>query len=267
MPDFDLFDSTPPPPSSSLRSKRYESKDPIPNPSSSQTKSKIPRPVDDFTAPFCLPYVIHFLTIETPHTDTFTVHGPHHKFAALVPAIQIAVAGSPSAIFKLSTLQKKPDFERTGFTTFVIDLERQGYTVLRVVREVNVPVFDTLPAPVYVVTAYGPVFHDMGTGLRTVASGKPKGLAATSRLVGTWTTIDQARTAARQQMNRLVYGQEGVMRIEKGEIGGKGRWVLMGMNSKAVWEVIVSYDDEVLRAAVGNFDEDLREGSRAKFRF
>lgn len=135
------------------------------------------------------------------------------------------------------------------------------------IREVNVPVFDTLPAPVYVVTAYGTVFHDMGTGLRTVASGKPKGVAATSRIVGTWVTVEKARVAAKQQLDMSVYEEEGIMRMEKGELGGKGRWVLMGMNSKAVWNVSVKYDDELLRAGLERFDENVRERKKAKFRF
>lgn len=264
MSENNLFDDTPLPAPTSLRSKRHDSK---PRVLIDQSEPKNHRPIDNFTAPLFQPYVIQYLTIETPHTDTFVVHGPHRTFAALIPAIRFAVSGSPSAILKLTTLSKKPGFENTGFTTFVIDLERRGYTVLHVVREVNVPVFDTLPAPVYVVTAHGPVYHDLGTGVRTVASGKPKGIAATSKVIGIWVTVDQAREAAKHQMDMLVHGEEGIMRMERGEMGGNGRWILMGMSNEAVWEVSVRYDDDVLRGKVGGFDDEVREGKKAKFRF
>lgn len=257
-----LFDSPPPNPST-LRSNKSKSK----FKSTSNTEHPTNKPEDDFTTPITPLYTIHHLTITTPHTDTFTIHGPTRTFAPLLPTITTTIShsNSPRALKKLSTLSETSEFQEKGFTTFVIDLERGGYTVLRIVRSLNIPVFDCLPAPVYVVTAHGPLLHDMGTGVRTVASGKPKGVAATSQLIGSWVDVGGARKAAKEAMDELVRGELGVMRLERGEEGEKRRWILMGMNAKAVWEVCVRYDDDVLRGAVGRFDGEAVEG-RARWR-
>ncbi|KAF2786524.1 hypothetical protein K505DRAFT_422377 [Melanomma pulvis-pyrius CBS 109.77] len=255
---IDLFGSPPLNPST-LRSSRSKSK----SKPTSNTTLPTNKPADNFTAPNpTSPYTIHHLTITTPHTDTFTTHGPTRTFAALLPTILTAItsANSPSALKKLAALSATPSFADRGFTTFVIDLERGAHIALRIERHVDAPVFHCLPAPVYVVTARGPLRHDMGSGQRTVASGRARGVARTSRVVGTWVDGVGARRAARAAMEELVRGVQGVMRSE----GGEGRsCILLGMNVESVWEVCVRYDDDVLRGAVGRGDG---EGGRPRWR-
>ncbi|KAJ4332714.1 hypothetical protein N0V95_009602, partial [Ascochyta clinopodiicola] len=100
-----------------------------------------------------------YLTTTTPHTDTFTIHGPVPKFTHLLPLIRDLTSSSPSAIDKLDALshttpdawgEQTPDpaFEEDGFRTFVIEGQRATYTVLHVLREENAAVREALPAPV-----------------------------------------------------------------------------------------------------------------------
>jgi hypothetical protein len=215
-------------------------------------------PTDDFDVPArTAPYTIFYLTIRTPHTDTFTIHGPEQNFAALIPAIQSASSSSPAAIDKLRILRsdKEFNFDGLGFTRFVVPLERGAYTLLEVVREVSPSVFELLPGPVYTVTAHGPLEHDMGGMLRTVASGRSRGLATKSRIVGTWVDIETARDKARETMNEMLKDEtasgQKITRSEKMEPGGRRRWVLLGMSAKYVWEVKVRFDEELGRNAQG----------------
>ncbi|KAF2705851.1 hypothetical protein K504DRAFT_341642, partial [Pleomassaria siparia CBS 279.74] len=205
------------------------------------------KPVDDITVPKTPLHTVLYLTVTTPHLDDFAVYGPYRTFAALMPHIETTVSASPSAYVKLSALSADPSFKKNGFTTFTIDLERGAYTVLRILRETNEAAYNILPAPVHLVSAAGPLYYDMGTALRTVASGRPKGVAKTSRLVGSYIDVVSAQTAAKQAMDELVKDAKGVVRTEQSEPGGKRRWVLLGMNDKAVWKVMVEYDDEVVK--------------------
>ncbi|KAF2659707.1 hypothetical protein K491DRAFT_675436 [Lophiostoma macrostomum CBS 122681] len=208
-----------------------------------------PFPTDDFDVPArTLPNTIFYLTASTPHTDTFTIHGPSPTFAALLPAIQTASSSSPAAIEKLRILRADADFDfdGLGFTRFVVPLERGAFTLLQVVREVSEPVHEMLPGPVYTVTAHGPLEHDMGGMLRTVASGRSRGLATRSWIVGTWVDVETARDRARETMDGMLReesaGGQRITRSERMEPGGRRRWILLGMSARFVWEVKYEVD-------------------------
>lgn len=211
-------------------------------------------PADDFDVPAQDPkHTIYYLTIATPHTDTFVVRGPEPSFKILIPSVLSAASNSPTTCQKLETLRKDKAFrfDELGFSIFVIELERGAYSILTIVREVNEKVHDVLPCPVYVVTTHGPLEHDMGGYIRTVASGRPRGMASLSRLVGSWVDVRDARAAAKTAMDELVRGQTGVMRIEKHEAGGKKRHVFLAMSARYVWEVRVAYEEEALEVLKG----------------
>lgn len=169
--------------------------------------------------------------------------------------------------------RKEPPFEKRNFTTLVIDEEVEGlldtFTVLQVVREINGVVAETLPASVYTVTAHGPLFHDMCSSVKTVKSGHPKGRAAASRIIGSYTSSQQAKVAAKRVMDDMVK-DEVVSRTEKWEGKGDGNGLLMAINDEAAWECRVAYEEDALRGAVGRFDEaEEKKGSkrRANWRY
>jgi hypothetical protein len=53
-------------------------------------------------------------------------------------------------------------------------------------------------SPIYLITYHGPLFHDISTGSRIVSSGKAKGRAANSRLVGSAVDFERAKRIARE---------------------------------------------------------------------
>lgn len=258
-----------------------------------------------------MPGTIFYLTITTPHRDSWTHRGPFATFATLIPLIEKAISPSPSAVLKWQNLvkeneeeeqeedwdfdvwgnlvlqEKGPTFKERGFTTFVFEHEKDGYeimgeyTVLTVIREINGNVLSLLPAPVFTLTSHGPLHHDLGTSLHTIRSGQPKGLAATSKIIGSYTTAAGAKTAAHRVMDHMLKDEEDVRRSEKweglgtgqgkymGKKRGVGRGLLMGMNSRRMWEVRVEYESDVLAGAVGRFDGEERnveKGRRASWR-
>ncbi|KAJ4323298.1 hypothetical protein N0V94_001914, partial [Neodidymelliopsis sp. IMI 364377] len=106
------------------------------------------KPPDDFAPLTLTPSSILYLAITTPHTDTFTLHGPSPSFSALLPLVHETTSNSPSAIDKLATLTHSapdvwgtsvpnPVFEVSGFKTFVVEGQRDTYTVLSVFVEQN----------------------------------------------------------------------------------------------------------------------------------
>ena len=240
-----------------------------PSPLQSTPKpSRYTKPADDFRPLAATPSSVFYLAIITPHTDTYTIHGPVSAFSQLLPKIEELASDSPSALDKLEALQysapdvwgesvKNEAFEREGFTTFVIEGQRGTYTVLEVLREQNKKVRDVLPAPVYTVTRHGPLVHTFsGVGAKARLD-VAKGVAATSALVGSYVERKDAMTAAKITMDMLLAGEdeEKVSRIEDWEKKGGGG-VLLAMGNQKRWEVRVQYDDEALRRA--------REGAEAE---
>ena len=217
-------------------------------------------PLDDFDVPNSMSkHTIFYLTVSTSHTDEFTIHGPERYFSKLMPHIKKACSSSPPAIAKLESLRKMKDleFDTYGFNTFIIELERGAYSRLQVIREVNKPIYDILPGPHYIVTAHGPLTHNIGSAFHTIKSGKPRGMATTSRVIGSFLEAEEARDAARTEMDRLlVEGQHmgggQVMKDEKHETGKRG-WVCLAMNSKATWEVRVRYEADFWKGLGGTW--------------
>ncbi|KAH7384322.1 hypothetical protein DE146DRAFT_770089 [Phaeosphaeria sp. MPI-PUGE-AT-0046c] len=220
-------------------------------------------PTNDFSTTPLGPHTIFYLAITTPHTDTYVLHGPVTSFSHLLPTIKSTVSDSPSAIDKLDALSSTTDvwgaptpnkaFSERGFTTFVVNGQRGTFTLLEVLREENKPVFDTLLAPVYTVSAHGPLAHTPDYLGRV-------GVAETSKLVGSFVRRDEAKEAAGKAMEELVKGEVGVKRSEhwgRERSGlGVGGGVLMAMNGEGRWEVRVAYEEEVMKR--------VREGSEMR---
>lgn len=246
--------------------------DPSPPPARGQPYKYI-KPTDNFRPLVPNATSVLYLAIIRPHTDEYEIHGPASCFSHLLPKISDLCSDSPSALDKLESLQYtvpdvwgdqtlNPAFQKQGFTTFVIEGQRDTYTVLEILREENEKVREVLPAPVYTVTRHGPLVHTYsGVGDKAKLQ-KAEGVAATSTLVGGYVERKDAQLAARMAMDALI-GQEKVSRIEdwgKGEGGG----VLLAMGLGMRWEVRVQYDDEALRRARENAEA---EGADVGWRF
>lgn len=234
--------------------------DPSPLPSNPNTKPlRYTKPADDFRPLQTSASSLLYLAVTTPHTDSYEIHGPVASFDQLLTKIEEIASDSPSALDKLETLQytapdvwgeqeKNPNFERDGFTTFVVDGQRGTYTVLEILHEQNPKVREVLPAPIYTVTRHGPLIHTFsGVGLKTKLD-IAKGVAATSTLVGSFVERKDAVAAAKITMDRLVAGEAMVSMTEDWGKGGGGG-VLLAMGSGKRWEVRVKYEDEALRKA------------------
>jgi hypothetical protein len=220
-----------------------------------------PTPVDDLSVPadpdplgtivilrlgpptLTSPGTIYYLTTRTPHTDVFTFHGPVKKFSHFHELLNRLVSSSPAGIDKLNSLLEDESsvFALRGFTNFVIPLERGGYTLVTMLRENNQRVRNVLPAPVYVVVAYGPMLHDCLSS-QTVASGRPKGVAETGRVLGSFVRVEAAKEMARLEMANMLEGRSGVSVVENAD-GVRG-FTVLGMDAERVWEVRVCYDGD-----------------------
>jgi hypothetical protein len=278
-------------------------------PSKAATQAALPtfsKPKEDFSTPTLSPGTIFYLTIATPHTDFWTYDGPVPTFAALIPLIEDPISHSHSAVLKWKNLmrdseekvqeedwadngwgnfvlqEKGPRFKERDFTTFVFEHELDNYgilgeyTVLSIIREINDNVLSFLPGPVFTLSSHGPLHHDMGTSLYTVHSGRPKGLVATSKVIASYNTAAEARTAAHCVMDRLLENEAEGRRSEKwedlgtakgkhvGKMRGVGRGLLMAMDAKRMWEVKVEYESDVLAGAVARFDKEERNVARGK---
>ena len=293
----------------------FDSSKSSPHPNSNiairDTAATFPKPKDNFTAPSPVPGTIFYLTTTSPQANTWTYHGPVSAFASLIPMIEETISPAPSAALKWQDLvrdseeteqeeewiddgwgnfvlrEKGPTFKDRGFTTFVFEHELDGfpipgeYTVLSIIRQVNSEVLSLLPGPLFTVSSHGPLHHDMGTSIKTIHSGRPKGLAATSLIVGSYTTAAAAKIAAHRVMDHMLKDEAGVRRTEdwedlgtgKGKHVGKkrgvGRGLLLAMDAKKVWEVRVEYESDVLGGAVGRYDGEERnavEGRKGTWR-
>ena len=94
-------------------------------------------------------------------------------------------------------MEPNHDFEERGFTRFVVEGQRGTYILLEVLREENQAVCEGLPAPVFVVTAHGPLSH-------VPNSLGHSGMAKTSRLIGAFVHREEAKEAAERAMEGLV---------------------------------------------------------------
>ncbi|KAF2260365.1 hypothetical protein CC78DRAFT_584928 [Lojkania enalia] len=141
----------------------------------SRKSQSLELPRGDCSAPPIRPKTIFYLTITTPHTNSFTIHSPKSTFAALIPTIKSAIIQSPAAVNELDTLKlnvRKPS--------------QSADSIL------NAPVygFVAIQSPVYVVTAHGPLYHDKASEyVKIVQSGRPKGMAERSGLVGSFVDV------------------------------------------------------------------------------
>mgnify|MGYP003624081644 CR=1 FL=1 len=225
------------------------------------------KPPDTFTTPPLAPHTIFYLSVTTPHTDAYTLHGPATSFAHLLPRIEEIVSNSPKAIDKLGMLREIEDvwgdtepnyeFAERGFGTFVVEGQRGVYTVLRILREVNKDVCETLPSPVYTVTAHGPLTQvSPGVGGFT-------GNAGSAVLVGTFVGRREAREKAQEVMGGFIKGVKGVTVTENWELG-KGGGMVMAMGAGVRWEVRIGYEDQVLKRAREGLE---RDGERVGWRF
>lgn len=126
-------------------------------------------------------------------------------------------------------MEPNHEFEERGFTRFVVEGQRGTYILLEVLREENQAVCEGLPAPIFVVTAHGPLSH-------VPNSLGHSGMAKTSRLIGAFVHREEAKEAAERAMEGLVQEEKGVKRTEHwGDSGrkeggrGKAGGVLMAM--------------------------------------
>ncbi|KAF2004179.1 hypothetical protein P154DRAFT_572214 [Amniculicola lignicola CBS 123094] len=201
-----------------------------------------PPPADNFDVPANHPTnTVFYLTLTAPHTDNFAIRGPAADFRGLLPHILAASSNSPEAIRKLAILRGDEEFgfDDLGFSTFIIPLARGAYIALKVVRKVNEPVTRLLRygggSPIYLITSHGPLSHDISTGSRIVSSGRAKGRAANSRLVGSAVDFERAKRIARE----TLLDREGKDKMKWTESGTKSSWLVFGMDEKALWEVRV----------------------------
>ncbi|KAH8702761.1 hypothetical protein GQ44DRAFT_631346 [Phaeosphaeriaceae sp. PMI808] len=215
-----------------------------------------PKPKDDFTTPDLRPNTIFYLAIIKPHTDSHTLIGPVTLFTHLLPHIEDIVSNSPRAIDKLHALRTIEDvwgetepnheFAEKGFKTFIVEGQRNTYTVLKVLTEISKDVTDTLPGPVYTVTQTGPL----------KSGADVEGYAWRSSLVGSWVIRKDAEAAARKAMGDMIGGREGVKVSETWQKGGWGGGILMAMSAEHRWEVNVKYEDQVLKRAKEGFERE-----------
>ncbi|KAH9871450.1 hypothetical protein IAQ61_005629 [Plenodomus lingam] len=242
------------------------------------------KPDDSLYPPAPAPHTTFYLSIIRPHTDTDTITGPVRSFAHLLPSISSIISNSPAAIDKLDNLRETKDawgdtyevndaFDINGFTTFVVDSQRGIYTVLQIHRRVDEAVFEHLPAPVYTVIASGPLVHSamavsLAADRRSAGrSGmtKPRGYAATSRLIGSYVERGEAKRMAQGVMRDLMKGMNNVRVTESWDQGGRGTGMLMAMGTRGeMWEVRIMYEDQPLRRAREGMDN---EGLKAGWRF
>ncbi|KAJ4984871.1 hypothetical protein SVAN01_09655 [Stagonosporopsis vannaccii] len=232
------------------------------------------KPLDDFRPVPLDRASVLYLAVTMPHTDKYEIHGPVPTFSHLLPLISDLASDSPSALDKLEAVQFKPtdcwgerrldpSFAQNGFTTFVIEGQRETYTVLEVLRERNEKVAEVLPAPVYTVTRHGPLVHTfLGVGTKTKLD-VAKGVAATSTLVGSFVERKDAMAVARVVMDTLI-GHEGMVNRTEDWGKGDGGGVLLAMGVGKRWEVRVQYDEETLRSARKGADA---EGAGVGWRF
>ncbi|KAH9877782.1 hypothetical protein J1614_002999 [Plenodomus biglobosus] len=242
------------------------------------------KPNDSLDPPAPAPHTTFYLSIIRPHTDTHTITGPVRSFAHLLPSIMSIVSNSPTAIDKLDKIRETKDawgdtyevneaFDTNGFGTFVVEGQRGIYTVLQIHRRIDEAVFEHLPAPVYTIIASGPLAHSaMAVSLaadRRSASrsgmGRPRGYAATSRLIASFVERSDAQRVAQGVMAEFLQGRSDVRVTENWDQGGKGTGLLMAMGAKGeMWEVRVVYEDQALKRAREGMDN---EGMEARWRF
>ncbi|KAL1797985.1 hypothetical protein ACET3X_004591 [Alternaria dauci] len=245
----------------------------------SKPRTGFQKPSDILDAPAPEPNTIWYLSIIKPHVDSHEILGPTKAFRHLLPRIEAIVSNSPSAIDKLEELKAtedvwgeleiNEDFFINGFDIFVVEGQRNTYTVLKITREVDQEVYDILPAPVYTVVSSGPLEHaPVPSKLRSSFSssasaaksspvmlsskftpGKPKGYAVTTQLHGSFVERAAAKETAKHVMTVLLLDEENVNETKRWEKGTKGGGILIAMNPTMVWEVKVLYaDDPVGRA-------------------
>lgn len=236
---------------------------------------KYTKPPDDFRSLHSSDSSIFYLAVTTPHTDTYTLHGPVSSFSHLLPTITAIVSDSPSALDKLENLQYSvPDvwgrrrkikgFETHGFRTLVVEGQYGTYTVLEVLTVQNDEVKNALPRPLYTVTRHGPLVHAFeGVGARAKL-GVAKGVAATSALVGSYTERKDAQAAAKMAMEEMIKGEGMVSKIEEWGKGGEGGGVLLAVGLGVRWEVKVLHETEVLRGLRDGVDAE-RAGVELRF--
>ncbi|KAH3950920.1 hypothetical protein HBH70_098130 [Parastagonospora nodorum] len=226
----------------------------IPTPSASK------KPADDFSTLPLGAHTLFYLAIIAPHTDTYEIHGPATSFSHLLPRLEDVVSNSPRAIDKLEAIRNIEDvwgdketnleFAERGFGTFVVEGQRGIYTVLKILREENRRVREELPAPVYVVSAHGPLVNEVG-------------YVATTRLVGAFVGQRDAKGAAVRAMDEMVQGRKVSKRSEYWGKESKGGGMLMAMGAARRWEVRIAYEDQVHKRAK---EEAEREGESVGWR-
>lgn len=268
-----------------------------------KVKPRLIQPSDIYRAPKENPEgTIFYLTVRIPHNDTWAYHGPHRSFQKLLPEIHRIISPHPGAVKKWNNLVKETEeydevdnwvsdghgnayvedkglpFKERGFTRFVVEHEEDGltldyqYSVLRVERKVDKKIFDLLPGPVYTVSTHGPLLLDFDTKSKNASFGGPRGWVATSKLIGSYETAQEAQEVANGAMDKLLEGEEGVFRQEsweelgkkkgKGKVqegkGGKGRGMVLAMSAEKMWEIWIDYDSDVLGAAMDRFEEEKK---------
>ena len=237
------------------------------------------KPADDLSPHTVTADTVFYLAVTAPHTDKYEVHGPASFFGALVPTIIDVASSSPPGLYKIEHLAEVDDefgnrveneaFTDCGFHTMVLEGQRGAYTVLEVITEENAEVKALLPVPVYTVTRHGPLVNTFSLvntftgegGKQNV--GAAKGVAATSAIVSCFAEKKAALEAAKNAMDRLVEGVEGVNRSEAVGQGPEGG-VLMAAKSGVMWEVRVKYTTEVLKVAK---EKAEAEGKELEWRF
>lgn len=135
---------------------------------------KVDFPDDDLNAPLVSIETIFYLTISTPHTDTWEWQGPFASFDKIISLLRMHF---PMASAKLDQLSKTKKTSGNGFTTLVVpdDNDTSRFRVFKVITEPNPAVRSLLPAPVFTVTRAGPLTHDIDAFTGKVLSSATKG--------------------------------------------------------------------------------------------
>ncbi|KAF1968191.1 hypothetical protein BU23DRAFT_268119 [Bimuria novae-zelandiae CBS 107.79] len=231
-------------------------------------------PPDDLSTPTVVPGTVFYLTISTPHTDTFEWHGPFTSFTPIIALVSGLVSASPSASTTFAAALKT--VQKNGFTQLIIpDATRKAveFMVLRVECELNAKVKGEVEEghSVFTVVRTGPMALDIDALTGKVRSGKATGRATTSSIVGSYTARKEARAAAEAAMTSLIENESPrptpKMSFPANDAGGG---LIMAMNTRAKWEVRVFFETNTLRDAAERYDADelhREKGMKANLRY
>ncbi|KAK7193304.1 hypothetical protein PSPO01_01098 [Paraphaeosphaeria sporulosa] len=223
-------------------------------------------PDEDLSDPAAPKGTDFYLTVSTPHTDGWEWHGPFPSFAKILLIAQQVARDSPSALATLEHVKSK------GFTKLVVKdpIDETQFSVLEIVTMTKAEVLSMLPKPVFTVLASGPMLHDYSEVYGKVMSANAKGRTINSKIIGSFTNGDSARTAAKNAMRDLIANEDNAPEVSSSfPAADAGGGLIMAMNPRAKWEVRVYFETDATCGMQAHFDEDeanLEKGRKSSWR-